>query len=154
MKSKAQLLSRYRRFCIFATAVSVFALGVLGAFAVSVNAFPESALAELFVNSQREISGALLFLPILLGSGLILLKLPRDFFGDPQIASSLNDEREDESSGRAYRNAFYVVLMVQAIVTPILVSSASSMAIWMLALTTALSAIITYIVSYAAYEWV
>lgn len=95
---------------------------LLGTFAVAVNAFPESGLAEFFIDGQRGIFRALIFVPILLASGLVLLKLPKGFLRDPQIAASLNDERKVETSGKAYRNAFVAVLITQAVVTPLFVS--------------------------------
>lgn len=81
-------------------------------------------------------------------------QLPREFFRDSQIASSLNDERTKESSALAYRNAFYAVLLCQGIAAFLLANSASAHAVWMLALTTLLVGIATYTVSYAVYAWI
>lgn len=154
MRNKAEALHRYQRFSIFAVSCTVLLVGTFGIYAIATNAFPQSAAAEFLQGHRVWLFGFQLIAAIALASWLVLLKLPRGFFRDPQIASSLNDERTREGSALAYRNAFYAVLLCQGIAGFVLANSASAHAVWMLALTTLVVAIVTYVVSYAVYAWI
>ena len=152
MITKTDALHRYQVFSIVAVGCAVVLIVSFGGFAITINAFPESGAADFFKENEAWLFRFQAFATIGLVSYLILLKLPRGFFRDPQIAASLNDERTGENSARAYRNAFYAVLLCQGIAGLILANSTSAYAVWMLALTTLLTAIVTYLVSYVAYE--
>lgn len=154
MRDKIEALHKYQRFSLIAVCCAVLLVVTFGIHAIVTTAFPQSAAAEFFRAHQASLLAAQLVGAIALASWLALLKLPRGFFRDPQVASSLNDERTKESTTLAYRNAFYAVLLCQGIAPFLLANSASAHAVWMLALTTLLVGIATYAVSYAVYEWI
>lgn len=154
MCSKINALHKYQRFSIVAVTCAVLLVVTFGIYAIATIAFPNSATAKFLQTHEAWLFSIQLIAAVALASWLILLKLPREFFRDPQIASSLNDERAKLGSALAYRNAFYAVLFCQGIAGFLFASSASNHAVWMLALTTLLVAIVTYVISYAVYAWI
>ena len=145
---------RYQRFSAVAASYAVLLVATMGVFAVAVNAYPESGAAQFFGDQGETLMGVNAMVVIALACYLISLRLPRGFFSDPEIKSVLSDERARESSARSYRNAFYVVLASQPIAAVTLMQANTTSAVFMMSLSTLVVAVITYIASFVAYEWI